>query len=325
MVLLLSRDDLLRLLDLDAVITAVEHGFAAYSAGQTDTPPRTSLTPPGSDGVTLVMPCAVAAPAALGTKVVSVFPGNVALGLPTVTALYALCDHQTGVPLAVMDGGALTALRTAAGSAVATRHSARPDARTLGIFGTGVQAYFHALALCRVRSMERILVAGTSGAKERDFCGRVADAVGRDASPASPAEVSAADVVAACTTSPTPVVLDQAVRPGAHVNAVGAFTPTTRELPSALVARASVYVDTRAGALSEAGDLLIPAQEGAFSLDQVRGETGDVILGRIAGRRDTDEITVYKSVGAAFLDAVTARLAYDRALAVGAGTPFELT
>jgi alanine dehydrogenase len=263
------------------------------------------------------MPCAVSEPAALGAKIVSVFRGNPSRGLPTVTSIYVLSDYDTGAPLALMDGGYLTGIRTAAGSAVATRELALRDARTLGVFGTGVQARFHVEMIRRVRPLERVLVAGTSAEKAGAFARWVSETTDISAAPASPEDVSAADIVAACTTSPGPVVIDTAVKPGAHINAVGAFTPSTRELPADLVRRASVFVDTRAGALSEAGDLLLAG------LDQVRGEVGELLLGRVSGRTSPEEVTVYKSVGAAFLDAATARLAFDQAGNQAAGIVYE--
>jgi ornithine cyclodeaminase/alanine dehydrogenase-like protein (mu-crystallin family) len=282
------------------------------------------VEPPGTGGVLLAMPCAVAAePRALGAKIVSVFRGNPARGLPTVTSMYILSDYETGAPLAIMDGGYLTAIRTAAGSAVATRELARPNASTLGVFGTGVQARFHVETIRRVRQLERVLVCGSSVEKARAFAMWVTQATGLPAEAASPHATSAADVVAACTTSPTPVVLAESVQAGAHVNAVGAFTPSTRELPSPLIGRSRVYVDTRAGALTESGDLLLAVQDGVFQLADVAGEIGELILGTAAGRSDPEQVTVYKSVGAAFLDAATARLAYDQAGPKAVGTVYE--
>jgi ornithine cyclodeaminase/alanine dehydrogenase-like protein (mu-crystallin family) len=269
--------------------------------------------------VLLAMPCAVA-PNALGAKIVSVFRANPSRGLPTVTSTYLLSDYQTGAPLAIMDGGYLTALRTAAGSAVATRYLAQGDADTLGVFGTGVQARFHVETIRRVRQLRRILVTGTSHEKAEVFADWVKQTSGLAAETASAEDASASSIVAACTTSPTPVVVNDRVQPGAHVNAVGAFTPGTRELPSDLVTRASVYVDTRAGASSEAGDLLLAVEEGKFDLASVVGEVGDLVLGTLAA--DPAQLTVYKSVGAAFLDAATARLAYDRARFQRLGTEF---
>jgi ornithine cyclodeaminase/alanine dehydrogenase-like protein (mu-crystallin family) len=273
--------------------------------------------------VLLAMPCAVADPPALGAKIVSVFRRNPARGLPTVTSTYILSDHETGAPLAIMDGGYLTGIRTAAGSAVATRALARTDARTLGVFGTGVQARFHVEMIRRVRPIDRVLVAGSSADKAREFAEWVGSESGVAAAAASAEEVSAADIVCACTTSSTPVVVATAVKDGTHVNAVGAFTPSTRELPAELLARARVYVDTRAGAFSEAGDLLLAVAEGAMALASVVGEVGEVILGTIPTRRSKDEVSVYKSVGAAFLDAATARLAFDEAGHRALGTVYE--
>ncbi len=269
------------------------------------------------------MPCAVAEPPALGAKIVSVFRGNVARGLPTVTSVYVLSEYDTGAPLAIMDGSYLTAVRTAAGSAVATRVLARADAASLGVFGTGVQARFHVLAIRQVRALSRVLVSATSPDKAARFADWVRSECGLAAEPASAEEASAADIVAACTTSPTPVVLAEHVQAGAHVNSVGSFTPTTRELPTVLIASANVYVDSRAGAFSEEGDLLLPVQEGAFALEQVRGEVGEVLLRRVEGRQQVSEVTVYKSVGAAFLDASTAKLAYEAAVRLTVGTSFE--
>jgi len=284
---------------------------------------RVGVEPPGTGGVLLAMPCALdAEPRALGAKIVSVFRGNPARGLPTVTSTYVLSDYETGAPLAIMDGSYLTAIRTAAGSAVATRELARPDARSLGVFGTGVQARFHVETIRRVRTIERVLVSATSEPKGRAFADWVTQTTGIAAEVAEPADTSTADIIAACTTSATPVVLDEHVRAGAHINAVGAFTPTTRELPSALVGRARIFVDTRAGALSEAGDLLLAVHDGRFVLDDVAGEVGEVLLRRARGRASASEVTVYKSVGAAFLDAATARLAYDQAGPHAVGTVY---
>jgi ornithine cyclodeaminase/alanine dehydrogenase-like protein (mu-crystallin family) len=281
------------------------------------------VEPPGTGGVLLAMPCAVAVPQALGAKIVSVFRANAARGLPTINSIYVLSEYETGVPLAIMDGGYLTAIRTAAGSASATRHLARPTAHTLGVFGTGVQARFHVETIRRVRALDRVFVSGSSPDKARAFADWVIQTTGLAAEPASPEATSAADIVAACTTSAIPVVIADQVRSGAHVNAVGAFTPATRELPSELIGRASVYVDTRAGACAEAGDLLLAVQDGTFALSDVAGEVGEVILGTMPGRTNPDAVTVYKSVGAAFLDAATARLAFEEAGRIGAGTVYE--
>jgi len=323
MALLLTRGDLQRTLAVDQVIEAVAGAFAAYSAGRTESPLRVGVEPPGTGGVLLAMPSAVADPPALGAKIVSVFRGNVARGLPTVTSIYVLSDYDTGAPLAIMDGSYLTAVRTAAGSAVSARLLARADATVLGVFGTGVQARFHVLAMRVVRPLVQVLVRGTAADKAMAFAAWVTEATGIAADAASAEDVSSADIVAACTTSAEPVVVEDAVKPGSHVCSVGSFTPTTRELPTGLVATARVYVDSRAGAFSEAGDLLIPVHEGVFELSRVVGEVGEVLNGKVPGRHSADEVTVYKSVGAAFLDAATGRLAYTEAAKLTVGTVFE--
>jgi ornithine cyclodeaminase/alanine dehydrogenase-like protein (mu-crystallin family) len=246
-----------------------------------------------------------------------VFRGNPARGLPTVTSIYVLSDYETGAPLAIMDGSYLTAIRTAAGSAVATRELARADASTLGVFGTGVQARFHVETIRRVRPLQRVFVCGTSPDKTRTFCEWVSSTTGIKALACSPEETSSADIVAACTTSPTPVVIADRVQEGAHVNAVGAFTPSTRELPGELMRSGRIFVDTRAGALSESGDLLLAG------ISDVAGEIGEVLLRTTQGRTSDTEITIYKSVGAAFLDAATARLAFDEAGHQAVGTVYE--
>jgi ornithine cyclodeaminase len=169
----------------------------------------------------------------------------------------------------------------------------------------------------RVRSLERIVVCGTSPEKSQQFADWAFSTTGVAAFAASAEEASAADIVAACTTSPTPVVVADKVQAGAHINAVGAFTPSTRELPGELMQTGRIFVDTRAGALSESGDLLLAG------VSDVAGEVGDVLLGTVQGRTSDSEITIYKSVGAAFLDAATARLAFDQAGHQAMGTVYE--
>lgn len=322
MTLLLRREDVASLLDPDATIEAVAEACVAASQGRADTPLRAAVSAPGGNGVQLAMPGAIRDPAILGTKVVTVFEGNAAKGLPRVASLYILSDPTTGLPEAVMDGTAITGARTAAASAVATRHLARADARRLGVFGTGVQARAHVAMIARVRRLTEVVVCGRTADASHAFAAGVTAAHGIPARAVTAPEAALADIVACCTTSPTP--LFDAVAPGAHVNAVGAFTPQTREVPTDVVVAASVYVDSRAGGLAEAGDLLIPVAEGRFDLRRVVGEIGEVVSGTAPGRDSLrpDAVTFYKSVGAAFLDAATARMVVDRARARGVGTDF---
>jgi alanine dehydrogenase len=323
--ILLAAHDLERLLTTEVAIRAAETAFRAYSSGAAESPLRAVVSPPGAEGVLLAMPGSLASAEAeaLGAKIVTVYAGNAARGLPTLLSLYVLCDFRTGLPLAVMDGTYLTAVRTAAGSAVATAALAGREAGTLGVFGTGTQARHHVRSILAVRPIRRVLVAGRTPEQGRVFAAWVRREVGVPAQGAPHGRASGAEILAVCTTSPHPVVDAARVRPGAHVNAIGAFTPATRELPTALVERGEVYVDSRSGAFNEAGDLLIPVAEGRFSLDRVRGELGEVLLGRAPGRRDAGAVTIYKSVGGAFMDAAVAKAAYDLARDGGVGQEFS--
>jgi ornithine cyclodeaminase/alanine dehydrogenase-like protein (mu-crystallin family) len=231
MALLLSRSDLERLLDVPSVIEAVQRGFADHSAGKVQMPVRTAIRVSDPPGVLLLMPCAISESRVLGTKLVTVYPRNPDLGLPTIGALYVLSDYQTGFPLAVMDASFITGSRTAAASAVATRFLAREDARTLGIFGTGVQAEFHALAIPAVRQIDRIMVCGSSPQKAQQFAGRMQSrCTAQVLATQTPEVVAAADIVVTATTSSQPLFDGQLVRPGAHVNGVGSHAPTALSL-----------------------------------------------------------------------------------------------
>ena len=324
MALLLTRGDLEKLLDVDSVIAAVERGFADFSAGKVQMPARTAIRVTDPPGVLLLMPCAMSESRLLGTKLVSVYPENPNRQLPTIGALYVLTDYETGFPEAVMDAGFITGLRTAAASAVATRYLAREDAHTLGLFGTGVQAEFHALAIPAIRKIERILVWGTSPQKSQEFAARMQERCAASVEAASShEEVAGADVVVTGTTATQPLFDGGLVRPGAHVNGVGSHAPAAREVDSELVSRARVVVDSYAAALAEAGDLLLAIEEGRIDRSHVGAELGEIVLGRKPGRERPEETTFFKSCGAAFEDAVTAGLAVQRAREAGVGLDFN--
>jgi alanine dehydrogenase len=322
--LLLNRTQLRRLLDLPAVVDVVEQAFGEYSRGRARMPVRSSVQLDHPDLTLLAMPCGLLDSRALGTKVLANAAGNPARGLPTVQAVYVLSDFETGAPLALMDGGELTGLRTAAASAVATRHLARRDSRVLGLFGAGIQAEFHLRAMVEVRPIEEVLVWDPDRGRLESFIRRMHRSVPVDVEAGEDAEHVAAesDLIVTATTSGSPVFAGSAVRPGVHINAVGAFTPTTRELDPVLIRRARVVVDTYAGALAEAGDLLIPIQAGQISRDHLAAELGEIVNGTRPGRRSDADITIFESVGAAFQDAATAMLAYRRAIEAGIGQRF---
>lgn len=324
MTLLLNRADLQKVLDVSSVIEAVERGFADFSAGRIVMPVRTAVRVQDPPGVMLVMPCAMTESKALGTKIVSVFPQNPTRGLPTIPALYVLLEYETGMPLAVMDAGFITGLRTAAASAVATKYLAREDAKTLGIFGTGVQGLYHALAIPAVRKVERILVRGSSPEKSQAFADQLKGQVDAEiVAGLSMEEVAGADIVVTGTTQVTPLFAGSLLAPGAHVNNVGSHSMTTREMDTESIVRSTVVVDSYDACWAESGDVMIPIEEGAITRAHVVAELGEVVLGKKPARQNADELTLFKSNGLAFQDAVTAALALERANAAGVGTEFS--
>lgn len=301
----LGADRLRELLPPRAAVDALEAAFAADD--RADAPLRTHHAT--SAGDLLLMPAW--GEAGVGVKLVTLTPSNPARGLPLIGGLYALFDPETQRPVGAIDGAALTALRTAAVSALATRHLARPDARRLVVFGAGVQAAAHLEAIPAVRPIEEVRIVSRSPDRAARLA-EVARTAGLGAEVVAPDAVGWADVVCTCTTSPTPVLEGARLADGAHVNAVGAYTPETRELDDEAVRRSRVVVETREVALAEAGDLLIPMAAGVIGEEHVVADLGEVVRGARARERDAD-VTLFKSVGVAFEDLAVARAALDEA------------
>jgi ornithine cyclodeaminase/alanine dehydrogenase len=280
----------------------------------------------GRGAVFLAMVSALPRLAALGTKLVSVVEGNRRRGLPTIHASYLLTDPETGVPLALMEAGFLTGIRTGATSALAARHLARPDSRVVACFGAGVQARFQLLCLSRVLPLAEVRVVGRDPGRAAAFVETMRRELGIDVrlETSRKAAVTGADVITCATTSSRPVFSGRDLSPGAHVDAIGAFRPGAREVDTLTIRKSRVVVDTYEGAWEEAGDLLIPIKAGAITRRHVRAELAEVVAGTRPGRTSPREITLFKSVGFAPEDAVTARLAYDRAVAAGVGAEVSL-
>lgn len=316
--LALSGPDLRQLVSMRNAIDLVGAAFQELSEGRALSPLRTSLEIRPERATTLVMPAFVPGAAALGVKVVSVFTDNPGRGLPTITALVAMFDDETGQPLAILDGAYLTALRTGAVSGAATEVLARKDATVLTVIGAGVQAMTQALAVAEVRSLQRVNVIARSresqerfvATAERDWPG-LAPLLSIDADPVD--AVREADIICTATTSREPVFDDADVQPGTHINGVGSFTPEMREIPAATIARAMVVVDQREAALGEAGDLILPLREGLIDRSHVSKELGHLLGGGVTGRENDEQITVFKSVGNAIQDMAVGRFAVDEA------------
>jgi ornithine cyclodeaminase/alanine dehydrogenase-like protein (mu-crystallin family) len=263
---------------------------------------------------------------AAGAKLVTYYGGNRERGVQTIHGLYVLFDGTIGRPLALMEGTFITALRTGATSALAARFLARTDARRLVCFGAGVQAGFQVKCLAAMLPVERIDVVGRDAARVRAFVDTLRAELGVPVEVATDARaaVRRADIVTCATTSPTPVVFGADLAPGVHVDAVGAFRPDRREVDTDTVRRARVVVDTYAGALEEAGDILMPIADGALSRDAIAAELAQLVTGARPGRRSAEEITFFKSVGFALEDLATAELAYRLARERGVGTAVPL-
>jgi alanine dehydrogenase len=301
-----SAADVRKALPMPLAIEAMREAFGLLARGAVDLPVRTAVDLPDRQGVFLVMPCR--AGSAFGAKLVSVIPGNRGIGLPAVRAVMLLFDPETGEPDALIDGDALTAIRTGAASGLATDLLAQPAARRVAILGAGVQARTQLEAVCCVRDIESAVVWSRTPRHAEQFAGEMA---GREGIPAvhvagsARAAVADADVVCTATAARDPILMADDVPAGTHVNAVGSFTPEMRELDSVLLGRARVIVDHRPAAMAEAGEVIAAVR------DRVIGEADLIELGSLVdgavGRRDAREITVFKSVGVAVQDVVAAR------------------
>ena len=321
---ILSRADVERLLPMDACIELMARALEATARGGAVLPLRSAVPVPDRRGVIAVMPGYLDEPRGFGLKIVSVFPGNHGTALDSHQGAVMLFDPDTGSPLAVIDASSVTAIRTAAVSGVATRALARDDAADLAILGSGVQAATHLAAMLCVRPG---IAAGRVRVWSRDpeHARRFAEVQGRrhglaiEVAAGPRAAIEGATLICTTTAASQPILEGAWVLPGAHINAVGACVATARELDTAAVARARLVVDRRESALAEAGDFLIARREGAVGDDHIAGELGDVLLGRIAGRRSPAEVTLFESLGIAVEDLAAARYLLDRAIATDAG------
>lgn len=313
MPLLLKESEVHHLLPMDELIGVMEQALMAFASGAVDQPVRSVVQIGAEKNYFGTMPAGL--PTAVGAKLVTVFPGNLAKGLTSHLATILLLDPETGALLALLDGRYITEARTAAVSAVSTKLLAREDAKTLAILGSGVQARSHVEALRLVRSFDTIRAYSPNRENLEKFCADM------NVTPAASAEdaVRGADVVAAVSAAKEPVIASDWIAPGTHLIGVGACRPTHREFPAALMARCSIYVDSRAGAMTEAGDILLAIADGAITTDHILGE-----LGTMPRRKSPDEVTFFKSLGMAVEDVAAANLVYQRAISNGIGTRFEL-
>lgn len=320
--LVLTRNDVRQLVPMTDAIELMKLAFRELSAGRAESPLR-SVVPVAEGAVTLLMPAYVPAANALGFKVVSVFEGNRDKDLPTISAMVCLLDESTGAPMAIISGAYLTALRTGAVSGAATDLLARDDARNLVVIGAGAQGVTQAAAVAAVRPIEKITVVDLSEDSLERYRGQIAEdwpeLLDRLETSSDASVVAQADVICTATTSRKPVFSDRDVKPGTHINAIGAFTREMQELPEETVARATIVVDQVEAVLEEAGDFIIPINKGTLERRRIERELGQIVAEEAPGRTTVDEITLFKSVGNAVQDVTVARWAVERAIDTGAG------
>jgi len=302
---LYSEEQVRTVIKVDEVSAAIRAAFTRGFA-TVHMPVRSVLNM--DDAILLVMPCYDSALQAAGVKLVSVS------ARARVQAAYELLDPQTGIAVARMEANYLTDVRTAATSAVATDLMARKDVETLGIFGSGRLAVAHLAAIPRVRNFKRFLVCGSGRSDVAAFCGKMKDESGINVEPVKAETVAReSDVICTCTPSPTPLFDGNWLLPGTHLNLVGAFQPETREVDDITIKRSYVVVDAYDGAMQEAGDLLIPIKNKVIDRSHIIADLHEIASGKKAARTSAESITLFKSVGCALEDLVTAQLIYQHA------------
>ncbi|KPU62996.1 hypothetical protein EP1X_06460 [Thermococcus sp. EP1] len=324
--LLLTRNDLKKVLSMREAIDAVEKAFLEFYHEKAEVPLRTIIEIEKHNGFLLYMPSYLKESEALAIKVVSLYAQNPEKGLPSVLATILLNDPETGKPLALMEGTYITAMRTGAASGVATKYLARKDAKIVGIIGAGVQARTQLWAVCEVRDIKEALVYDLNENRAKSFAEEMSNKLGIEILTASnPKDVAKnVDILIVATTATRPVISGEWIQNGTHINSIGWMGKDARELDSETVKRSKLVVDSREGVLSESGDILIPIQEGIIDETHVYAELGEIVAGAKAGRKHEEEITLFKSVGLAIEDAITAKLAYEKALKLGVGTEVTL-
>ena len=325
-VLLLSEHEVRNLFTYEEAISVMEEALAALARGEVHNPLRQAIRAPGARGLLGLMPAFRAGDRPLyGLKEVCVFPENPSRGLDTHLGAVLLHDGETGELLAILNAAAITAIRTAAVSAVATKLLARSDASTLAIIGGGVQAAVHLAAIPHVRPIREVRIISRSSPKVDALCAEAATR-GLPAKAVDSIEnaVRGADIVVTATSSKEPVIRREWISAGAHINAVGSSIAAARELDAATVAAAALFVDRRESTINESGDYLFAVREGAIPGEgHIRAEIGEVLVGTAEGRRDDGEITLFKSLGLAIEDLASADFLYRKALRTGAGTTVE--
>ncbi|WP_055669566.1 ornithine cyclodeaminase family protein [Desnuesiella massiliensis] len=328
--LLLTKKDIINIFSMKEAIEADKEALKMYNEGKTNIPLRVNIDIPKYKGQSLFMPGYAEAMDVTGIKIVSVFPNNIEKGKPSVPAKMLLLDGETGEVISIMDGTYLTQLRTGAVAGAATDILANKNAKKMALFGTGGQAPSQLEAVLAVRDIEIVKVFDINKERAEEFAKSMQEQLKSYGATILAAEsmedaLEDADVITTVTTSKRPVFDGKLVKKGAHINGIGAYTPEMQEIDEYIIKNCDkLFVDTKHGVLSEAGDLIIPINKGIISEDKVSGELGEVIIGKVLGRENEKEITVFKSVGSAILDVVTAYKIYEKAKELKVGFEFDI-
>lgn len=314
------------LLPMKECISLMERTLLAVARGQAVLPLRSALTLPGDRGLLFSMPAALPELESLGVKVITIFPANRGAGLDPHQGVILLFEAGHGQLRAIVDATSVTAIRTAAVSAVATKLLARPGAERLALLGAGTQARTHLEAMLAVRPLRKVRVHSRTREGALRFAAAESErwTLPVEVSSSAREAVEGADVVCTVTTSREPVLRGAWLPPGAHVNAVGAYRPEERELDSDAVSAARLYVDRRESALREAGEILVPIREGRIREDHIQGELGELLAGTVAGRQEEGEVTLFKSLGIAVEDLAAAAHVLEAAETAGVGRFVEI-
>jgi len=325
-VLMVNQAEVARLLPMGECIAAMEETLKTLARGEALLPLRQVIMLPGNLGALAAMPAYAETLKAIGVKVITVFPGNRGTAYDSHQGAVLLFEAGHGSLKAIVDASEVTAIRTAAVSGVATRLLARPDAADLAILGSGVQARTHLEAMLIVRPLKRIRVWSPTPDHAKAFAERESKRHGVEIEAMGSARgtVKDADIICTVTSSREPVLKGDWLAAGAHINAVGASVKAARELDTAAVKKACLFVDRRESALNEAGDFLTPKAERVIGDDHIRGEIGEVLLDRVPGRTSPEEITLFKSLGLAVEDLAAVHLIYQKATEFNVGVWVEL-
>jgi ornithine cyclodeaminase len=321
--LILDSKQIREMLPMRECIGLMADALSSLARGEVFQPLRTIIRPPEAIGLLGLMPAyRTGEHGAFGMKAICVFPGNPAIGKDAHQGAVMLFSRETGELIALMNASEITAIRTAAVSAVATRVLAREDAHQLGIIGAGVQARTHLVALDAVREITRARVACRNIEHARELVREVQPGFSFpvDAVESNEEAVRGTDLIVTATSSQEPVINNEWISPGAHVNAIGTHTPNSREIDSATMAAARIFVDRRESAMNESGDYLLAAREGLINADSIMAEIGELLIGSKSGRTSADEITLFKSLGLAIEDVACAEYLYQKALSDDRGS-----